>query len=286
MNFQHIDRDWLRIELTPLRIAGIYAIFGIFTLYFFDFYLLRFFTDPLLSRVQALKGGIEILLTTGLIYILTLRSQRQLRQTNQRLEEFAGIVSHDLKNPLNVARGRIELAREECDSEHLDSAVDAQKHMADLIEDLLTLSRQGKWAGETEPVNLKKISTASWQAVTGIEPSIRIETERQILADPTSLRRVFENLFTNAVQYVGPNVTITVGELPDGFYIEDDGPGIPDEKRELVFERGHTIAEEGTGLGLTIVKQVIEAHGWNIRIVEGAHGGTRFEITGVEIAER
>jgi len=285
MSLQHIDRDWLRIELTPLRIAGIYAIFGFFTLALFDFYLVRFFTDPLLTHVQALKGGIEILLTAGLIYILTLQSERQLQQTNQRLEEFAGIVSHDLKNPLKVASGRIELAREECDSEHLDSVADAQKHMADLIEDLLALSRQGKWAGETEPVNLKEISITCWQAVTGIEPSIRIETEKQILADPTSLSRVFENLFTNAVQYVGPNVTITVGELPDGFYIEDDGPGIPNEERELVFEPGHTIVEEGTGLGLTIIKHVIEAHGWDIRIVEGTHGGTRFEITGVEIAE-
>jgi signal transduction histidine kinase len=201
------------------------------------------------------------------------------------LEEFAGIVSHDLKNPLNVASGRIKLAQEECDSEHLDSVAEAHEHMGELIEDLLALSRQGKWTGEREPVNLQTMSINCWQTVTGTEPSIRIETEKQILADPTALRQVFGNVFTNAVQHAGPKVTITVGELPDGFYIEDDGPGIPKTERDNVFEPRHSIVEDGTGFGLTIVKQVIEAHGWDIRIVEGGDGGTRFEITGVEIAE-
>ncbi|GCF12478.1 hypothetical protein Harman_04130 [Haloarcula mannanilytica] len=254
-------------------------------LYLFDFYIVRFFSDPFLAQVQALKGSLEVLLTAGLVYALTYHSERQLQQTNQRLEAFAGIVSHDLKNPLNVASGRLELAREECDSEHLDSIADAHKHMSELIEDLLALSRQGRWTGETEPVNLKTMSINCWQTVTGTEPSIRIETEKRILADPAALRQVFGNLFTNAVQYTGPNVTITVGELADGFYIEDDGPGIPNEERELVFEPRHSIVEDGTGFGLTIVKQIIEAHGWEIRIVGGSDGGARFEITGVEFAE-
>jgi len=285
MNFQNISDNWMGVRLTPLRIAGIYTIFGLITLYLFDFYLLQFFSDPLLSQVQALKGGIEVVLTAGVIYALTSHSEQQLQQTNQRLEEFAAIVSHDLKNPLNMASGRVELAREECDSEHLDSIADAHKQMTQLIDDLLALSRQGKWIGDPEPVDLEVMSIHCWQTVTGTEPSIRIETDRLILADPTRLREVFENLFKNAVQYAGPNVTVTVGELADGFYIEDDGPGIPDEEREIVFEPGHSITEDGTGFGLTIVKQVIEAHGWDIRIVEGSDGGTRFEITGVESAE-
>jgi signal transduction histidine kinase len=77
-------------------------------------------------------------------------------------------------------------------------------------------------------------------------------------------------------------VTVTVGELADGFYIEDDGPGIPEGDWQTVFDPGYSTAEQGTGFGLSIVKQVVDAHDWAIEITEGTKGGARFEITGVE----
>lgn len=80
-------------------------------------------------------------------------------------------------------------------------------------------------------------------------------------------------------------VTVTVGEFDDGFRVEDDGPGIPEAKREAVSEAGYTTAEEGTGFGLSIVKQVAEAHDWTVRVTEGAAGGARFEVTNVEFAD-
>jgi signal transduction histidine kinase len=79
-------------------------------------------------------------------------------------------------------------------------------------------------------------------------------------------------------------VTVTVGDLDRGFYIEDDGPGIPETDREKVFEAGHTTSADGTGFGLSIVKEIVEAHDWEIRITDGTDGGARFEVTGVEIA--
>jgi signal transduction histidine kinase len=93
---------------------------------------------------------------------------------------------------------------------------------------------------------------------------------------------VFENLFRNAVEHAGDDVTITVGTLDGGFYVDDDGPGIPEDERDRVFEAGYSTGEAGTGFGLSIVRDVVEAHGWDIRVVEGADGGARFEITGVE----
>lgn len=103
-----------------------------------------------------------------------------------------------------------------------------------------------------------------------------------ILADRSRLRQLLENLFRNAVEHGGDDVTVTVGELDHGFYVEDDGPGIPEEDREEVFETGYSTSDEGTGLGLCIVKEIIEAHDWEIRVIEGTDGGVRFEITGVE----
>jgi len=74
-------------------------------------------------------------------------------------------------------------------------------------------------------------------------------------------------------------VTVTVGTLPDGFYIEDDGPGIPADEREDVFDAGYSTTEDGTGFGLSIVEEIADAHGWEIRAAEGSNGGVRFEIT-------
>jgi len=77
-------------------------------------------------------------------------------------------------------------------------------------------------------------------------------------------------------------VVVTVGRIDDGFYVEDDGPGIPADEREAVFAGGYSTAAEGIGFGLRIVEQVVDAHGWEIRVAGGSAGGARFEITGVE----
>jgi signal transduction histidine kinase len=86
----------------------------------------------------------------------------------------------------------------------------------------------------------------------------------------------------NAVEHTSQDVTVTVGELEEGFYVEDDGSGIPEDSRDDVFDAGHTTTDEGTGFGLSIVKEVAEAHGWEVSIAEGSEGGARFEITNVE----
>jgi signal transduction histidine kinase len=96
------------------------------------------------------------------------------------------------------------------------------------------------------------------------------------------LCQLLENLFRNAVEYGGEKVIVTVGELDDGFYIEDNGPGIPETKRDEVFDAGVSTSQEGTGFGLSIVQKIVEAHSWEIRVIEGTEGGARFDITGVE----
>jgi signal transduction histidine kinase len=210
-------------------------------------------------------------------------SERELREQNERLEEFARMVSHDLRNPLNVAQGRLALAREECDSEHLVAVDRAHERMGALIDDLLALSQKGEHGRETEPVALAETVEECWQTVETESATFSVDTDRTILADRSRFKRLLENLIRNAIQHGGHNVAVMIGDLTDGFYVEDDGPGIPESERKLVFESGYSTSSDGIGLGLLIVEQVVDTHGWTIRVREGAFGGARFEVTGVDM---
>jgi PAS domain S-box-containing protein len=205
--------------------------------------------------------------------------ERQLRQQNERLEEFASVVSHDLRNPLNVAQARATLLAEQVESDHLKPLVRALDRMEAIVEDTLTLARQGDTISETESVSLTNLVGKCWETVDTEDANIEIVDEMTFEGDPDRLRHVFENLFRNAVEHGRSDVTVRVGcHGEQGIYIEDDGPGIPVEKRGEVFEPGHSSARGGTGFGLTIVKRIVEAHGWELSITDGTDGGARFEI--------
>lgn len=213
------------------------------------------------------------------------RREAELRSKNERLEEFAAVVSHDLRNPLQVASGHLELAAESCESTHLDEAMDALRRSDALIDDLLALACAGESEVELETVRLAELVAEVWGTVDAVAATIRVDVDCSIEADRSRLRQLLENLLANAVDHGGPDVTVTVGSLPDGFYVEDSGPGIPEERRDEVFEMGHTTARDGSGFGLRIVERVAEGHGWDVRVTDGADGGARFEITGVSFPE-
>ena len=208
-------------------------------------------------------------------------SRDELQRQNGRLEEFVSVVSHDLRNPLNVATGRLDLARDDCDSDHLDTVERAHDRMAALIEDLLTLAREDETATDLASIDPASTVRECWANVETGEATLTVNLDRPILADERRLRQLFENLVHNAVEHGGDGVTVTVGQVDDGFFLEDDGVGIPAGRRESVFEAGYSTGDEGTGFGLRIAKQVAAAHGWEIRATEGRDGGARFEVTGV-----
>jgi len=217
------------------------------------------------------------------------RRERELERQKERLDRFASVVSHDLRNPLNVASGRLALAREECDSEHLDRTADALDRMEALVDDLLTLAQQGESVGDPEPVDVAELVDACWRTVDTDEATLRTDVNLTVLADRSRLRQALENLFRNAIEHGGTDVTVTVGELPGGrgFYVEDDGSGIPETDRQRIFEGGYSTDDAGTGFGLRIVDEIVEAHGWEIGVTESADGGARFriDVTG-GVAER
>jgi PAS domain S-box-containing protein len=176
----------------------------------------------------------------GTIRDMSTRTRRteRLERENERLDEFASMVSHDLRSPLSIARGRISLAREEHESDHLDDAQLALQRMDTLIDDLLTLARQEVSPSDLGDVSVREVTVTAEQMIDeGVDLTFDADLG-EIEADETRLQEIFENLLINAVQHVGPDVTVHIGPLSseEGFYIADDGPGIPAEEREQVFE--------------------------------------------------
>jgi PAS domain S-box-containing protein len=251
--------------------------------------------------------------TAGIIRDVSDRKERkrELERKNERLQAFADTISHDLRNPLNVAMGQLGLARNEEDDPHLQAVGRALERMDDLIEELLTLTRQGRRIDDTRPVEIASVATAAWDTAATAEAELNVEADSTIEADPTRFREVLENLFRNsvehgstgseersssgnrpeagdsrtesgdAVEHAQPTVTVSVGELDGtpGFYVEDDGRGIPPAERERVLEAGYTTDAGSTGYGLNIVEEIADAHGWTLAIREGDDGGARFEFS-------
>ena len=224
---------------------------------------------------------------THALYVDITEHQRaqELQRRNERLDKFASIVSHDLQNPMNVAIGHLELAQESYNSDHIDAAVRALDRMEQLVEKTLTMARTGEAVGETQRVELASLADRCWSNVKTGEARLVTDSAPAITADPTRLQHFFENLFRNAVEHAGSAVRIEVGPLEDGFYVEDDGPGIPEAEMREIFDMGYSTADDGTGLGLAIVMQVSEAHGWRIGVTDGEAGGARFEVRDVKFPD-
>ncbi|WP_178915640.1 PAS domain S-box protein [Natronomonas gomsonensis] len=242
-------------------------------------------TDFSLRPVTDENGQVTLLVPEGRDITELKEREAELERKNEQLEEFASVVSHDLRNPLAVASGHLELALQEYDDDNLEYVKEAHDRMESLIDDLLALARQGTSVDERRVVDLGATARRSWRTVETRDATLRIASNGSFEADPSRLGQLFENLFRNAVEYAGDAPTVTVGVLDggEGFYVEDDGPGIPPERRDRVFEAGHTTSETGTGFGLRIVERIATAHGWDIEVTEGADGGARFEVTGVEM---
>lgn len=201
-----------------------------------------------------------------------------------RFEEIARVLSHDLRNPLSVARGHLELAKgadPERVDHHLERVDRAHDRIEDLVEDVVGLARSGRHAGEFAPVDLCEAATTAWQMVETCEATLDVEGTIRVVADRSRLGRLLENLFANAITHGGSDVTVSVGCLDGGFYVEDDGQGFTTDHHGRLFEQGYSSTDGHTGLGLSIVRQVADAHGWDVLAKPSDSGGARFEVRGV-----
>lgn len=201
------------------------------------------------------------------------------------VNNVASVVSHELRNPLDVAKTRLRAGRELDEDDHFDHVERAHDRMERIIQDVLTLARGEDVVDPDETVKLDDIAESAWETVeTGAATLTVVDTLPTTIADPDRVSRLFENLFRNCVEHAGTDVSITVGMLTerDGFYVADDGRGIPASARERVFEPGYSSDDHGTGLGLAIVDRIADLHGWTSAVTTAESGGTRVEIRGVE----
>lgn len=234
--------------------------------------------------------------------VAVLRDITQLKRREKRLSRFASVVSHDLRNPLDVALGRVEVLPEIVDVDpeieaHLDEVYDSLKRMEHLIEDVLVITRQREGALDRSPVSIEAVTRDAWQHVATDSATLRVTGSVEIKANQRRLLRLFENLFRNSIDHGvssgSPALTVEIGTLETdwkrgetGFYVADDGEGIPPEQRNQIFEDGFSTNASGTGLGLTIVREISRAHGWQITLNEGLDGGAQFEFSGVKLAHK
>ncbi|MEZ3165193.1 sensor histidine kinase [Halorubrum miltondacostae] len=129
-----------------------------------------------------------------------------------------------------------------------------------------------------EAVSLERLAKRSWETVETPEAKLVTDGDDVLTGDPSRLQQLFENLYRNTIDHSSGQVTVTVGELADGFYVEDTGPGIPENEREKIFKPGYSTDADNTGLGLAIVQNVAQTHGFEVVVTQANSGGVRFEF--------
>ena len=222
--------------------------------------------------------------------------ERELSRSNDELQQFAYVASHDLQEPLRMVTSYLQLlvkrSGEKLDErslEYLGFAVDGAQRMQEMIKDLLSYSRIGTAPREFRPTDME---AALSTALKHLELEIKEEGARvthgdlpTIIADSHQMVQLFQNLVGNAIKYHGveaPDVHVAAERL-DGdwlFSVRDNGIGIPKEHQGRLFQmfsRLHTRDEyEGTGIGLAIAKRIVERHGGRIWVESEAGEGSTF----------
>jgi signal transduction histidine kinase len=213
--------------------------------------------------------------------------ERKVERREERLGEFTSVVSHDLRNPLNVAQSSVELIRDDLDNDHVDRIDRSLTRIDGIIDDVVTLVRRAGTVETPSPVDVETMSREAWSSVDTGGMEVVVTADGRIEADAGLLTELLANLFENAHEH-GTATTVTVepisggeSERGPGFAVADDGDGIPPSEREEVFEIGVSTGRGGAGLGLSIVREVANAHGWTVTVTDSAAGGARFEIAGV-----
>jgi light-regulated signal transduction histidine kinase (bacteriophytochrome) len=222
-------------------------------------------------------------------------------ESNLQLENFAYIASHDLREPLRTIRTFAQYlnrdmgqALNERNRAHLDFVIGAANRMNQLIEDLLKYSTVNSDPMTNEPIELPELLTVVLQELQSIitehKATIKlVNIPALIYGSPARIQQLFQNLISNAVKFrrpdLPPRITIEGEENPDywQFSVRDNGIGIDPEFHRhifIIFKRLHTIdTYEGTGIGLALVKRIVNQHGGDIWVNSEVGKGTTFTFT-------
>lgn len=222
---------------------------------------------------------------------------RDLEQTDRMRRDLVANVSHELRTPVAALRGQLENLADgviPADEETLTVALTATERLSDLVDHLLDLSRidAGVADIDAQPIGLTPFLREAVDTA-GLASEARGRAVRWLIdvqppdlaavADPARLHQVVANLLDNASRHSpsGGRIRVRAAGLEDGegvwIEVDDEGPGIPRDERELVFERfqrggGRSDSSGGTGLGLAIARWAVELHGGSIEVLDSDHG--------------
>jgi len=264
---------------------------------------------PMEISVSAIKKGKKIIAAQGLMRDITERKKmekeliqalEELKRRNKELDDYTYTVSHDLREPLITIQGLSEMLYRKY-GDKLDRSMvpyirrisSASQWLERLVSDLLGLSRAGKKAGEFKEVKVKSVLGLSLKSIESLIRKKHIELKLPpefptIYCDKTGIQQVFNNLLDNAIKYMGsqshPKIEIGWSKNKDHylFWVKDNGMGIKREDQEKIFNvfyRGSGVSKEGTGIGLSIAKKVIENHGGKIWVKSKPGRGSTFYFT-------
>ncbi|NLV06933.1 ATP-binding response regulator [Haloarcula rubripromontorii] len=245
-------------------------------------------TDPDPDRVtEALRAGVTDYVTAATPAAL-LAAKLEAYATRWPTDWWVGTaqwddissgVSHDAKNPLNVVMGRLELL--DIGEPHEEPLLRSVTRVESLLTDLSRIGSIACPVSKTETFSLADVAREIWAAASYEDATLEVTTDAAIDAENDRLQLLLRELFDNAVAHTEGPVTVTVGDTESGFYVADDGPGIPESDRDNVFEQGFGTTREGEGYGLFLVDTAARAHGWTVSVRDSESGGTRIDVTTV-----
>jgi PAS domain S-box-containing protein len=222
------------------------------------------------------KGYIE-----GVIADITEQKMalEMLKKQKEELSDFAHTMSHDLKNIFHNMLGFIELMEEEQSFSHLTRMRTLVNETGEMVDHSVALADAGLIIEETENVHLAPLVKEVADSI--IPETVRYSQEElpEVSADQRKVAQIFRNLFDNAIQHGQPSKIEVKSIRTDGAYrikVVNDGKTIPEIQRSKIFLRGFTTSKNGQGYGLAIVKRLVEAHGWTIKLLKERE--TTFEI--------
>lgn len=260
----------------------------------------RAFSSARDSLRRALWGGVALsavgALALALVAARWLRDERARREAaakaarGEALTKMAAMAAHEIRNPLGVIRGTVELMRErsgaklsERDRESLEDVLGEVERLRRLTEDLLDLSADRPLAAQRVALSevLEEAARATEAAFPGVKVRRSFAELPPVEGDAGRLRQVFANLLQNAAQAQGEGEVRLAAE-PDGsavrVRVEDDGPGVPPEVRQRLFDLFVTGKANGTGLGLALCRRLVERHGGTVALVPEPRQGSTFEV--------
>ena len=179
---------------------------------------------------------------------------------------------------LRDAVGNEDPVDEEILTEGLDELEHANQRITAIAKDLVALTRAERKDLSREPIALADVAHLAWHTIDAPHLTLEVVDSITVDGDQEKLLRLFENLFRNVDEHAPRASRVQIGTVENGFYVEDDGDGVPANERDAVLEHGYTSKSAGSGLGLTVVQAIAEAHGWEVRLTDARSDGARFEF--------